>query len=139
MEDSSSIKRRLIWVYKSVIRDLLLLPREFFKSVYKNVLAKFGNFLKISGYHRADQYHVKMSELEKCLPEEAGINDPENVPQNVPECIFQNITEKFETKMNRKRKRNENLEEENLKIIKACKYCDPDTVDFAKDRGSPDR
>ena len=102
-------------------------------------MAKSGNFLKRSGYHRADQYHVKMSELEKCLPEEAGINDPENVLQNVPECIFQNITEKFETKMNRKRKRNENLEEENLKIIKACKYCHPDTVDFAKDRGSPDR
>ena len=96
-------------------------------------------FFKKSGYDCSDQKHVEMSELQKCPPEEAGINDPENVPQNVPECIFQNITEKFETKMNRKRKRNENLEEENLKIIKACKYCHPDTVDFAKDRGSPDR
>ena len=79
-----------------------------------------------------------MSELKKCQSEEAGINDPENVPQNVPESIFQNVTEKCGTKKNRKRKRNENLEEENLKIIKACKYCHPETLDFAKEQRSPD-
>ena len=80
-----------------------------------------------------------MSELKKYPSEEAGINDPENVPQNVPESIFQNVTEKCGTKKNRKRKRNENLEEENLKIIKACKYCHPETLDFAKEHGYPDR
>ena len=71
-----------------------------------------------------------MSELKKCPNGADGviIKTPENLPQNVP-----HVTEKFETKINRKRKRNENLEEENSKIIKACKYCHPDTQDFAKD------
>ena len=84
--------------------------------------------------------NVKMSKLEKGPTEGAGFNEAEkfsqNVPQSVPESIFQNVTEKFVTKMNRKRKRNENLEEENSKIIKACKYCHPDSQDFAKDQWS---